>query len=110
MSRTALVVTLNVERGAVWRGWLRRAGYVTVDCVGAASTPDCPRLRGTPCPVRQAADIAIVDVDAGPDAAVCTPIPDDGTTIYVGGDGPSRERFLELIARARAGSAANSSR
>jgi hypothetical protein len=101
MSRTALFVTWNLERGEIWRGWLRSAGYVAVGCVGPASTLDCPRLRGAPCPLRQAVDVAVVDVDAGPDAAVCTPIPDDGTTIYVGGDGPSRDRFEELIERAR---------
>jgi hypothetical protein len=102
MSRTALFVTPDLERADIWRGWLRRAEYMTVGCVGPALTLDCPRLRGAGCPLRQAVDLAIVDIDACRDAAVCTPLPDDGTTIYVGGDGPPRDRFEELVARARA--------
>ena len=84
----ALVVTSDLQRADLWRGWLRRAGYMPLACVGPVLAFRCPRMRGDPCFLRQVVSVAIVDV--GEAADVCTRLPDDGTTILIRIDKRSR--------------------
>jgi hypothetical protein len=98
--RKALVVTPDLERAGVWSGWLRRAGYISLSCVGPGLTHDCPRLRGEACPLRQAASLAAIDVDSDPSAERCTTLPDDGSTIsipLVGSTTEQRSRLMEHV-------------
>ena len=80
---TALVVTPDLERAAAWMGWLRRAGYISVGCVGPGLTLECPRVRGGRCQLRETVSVAIVDRDSDTDAQLCTRVPDDGRTVFV---------------------------
>ncbi|HEX4941144.1 MAG TPA: hypothetical protein VFW51_01320 [Actinomycetota bacterium] len=102
--RKALVVSPDLDRARLWSGWLRRAGHMSLCCVGPALTHDCPRLRAADCPLRQAVSFAVVDVDSDLSAAWCTTLPDDGTTISIRMDGSTtdqRARLLERVAAAR---------
>lgn len=99
--RKALVVTPNLERAGLWSGWLRRAGYMSLGCVGPGLTNDCPRLRGAGCPLRQAVSLAVIDVDSDSSAECCTLLPDDGSTIPIrlmGSTTDQRSRLMELVA------------
>jgi len=103
---TALVVTSDLNRASLWAGWLRRAGYMSLGCVGPGLTYDCPCLRGTRCALREAADVAIVDVGSHASAAMCRKVPDDGTTVLISGDGSgtaSRARILDRLHASREG-------
>ena len=98
--RKALVVSPDLDRARLWSGWLRRAGHMSLCCVGPALTHDCPRLRAADCPLRQTVDLAVVDVDSDLSAARCTTLPDDGTTLSIRMDGSTtdqRARLLELV-------------
>lgn len=91
----ALVVTSDLERADLWRGWLRRAGYMPLACVGPGLAFDCPRIRGDRCFLRQVVGVAIVDVNEAAD--VCTRLPDDGTTILVRSDKrPTKDRRMVM--------------
>jgi hypothetical protein len=99
----ALIVTQNSERADLWMGWSRRAGYMTLGCVGPGLTLDCPRLHGNRCGLREAADVAIVDLDCDAEAGLCTRLPDDGGTVFVprGGFGAgARVSIMERVAAA----------
>lgn len=100
--RKALVVTPDVERAGLWSGWLRRAGYMSLGCVGPALTHDCPRLRAADCPLRQAVSLAVVDVDSDPSAEHCTTLSNDGMTIPIPIDGSTRDQRAKLIERVAA--------
>jgi len=61
-------------------------------------TPGCPRIDGELCPLREWADVAVVDVGTGSDSELyggwaemaCTTLPDDGRTVFAAhGDLPS---------------------
>ena len=95
-----LVVTPDLDRAGLWGGWLRRAGHMSLFCVGPALSLDCPRLRAAGCPLRQAVSLAVVDVDSDPSAAGCTTLPDDGATILIRMDGSTTDqrRLLERVA------------
>lgn len=97
--RKALLVTPDLDRAGLWSGWLRRAGYVSLCCVGPALSHDCPRLRAADCPLRQAVSFAVVDVDSDLSAARCTTLPDDGTTISIRVDGSMRDQRARLLER-----------
>ncbi len=81
--RRALVVTEDLERATTWMGWCRAAGYLTLGCVGPGLTLDCPRTRGARCPLREVADVAIVDLACDEDADLCTKLPRDASSILV---------------------------
>ena len=51
-------------------GWLRAAGYTTLGCVGPARTFGCPGAAGYRCPLREAADLTVVDGGTDP-AGLC---------------------------------------
>jgi len=82
-----LIVTPDLERAGTWIGWLRKAGYMSLGCVGPGLTLDCPRLRGDHCSVRESVSVAIVDLDSDVDARLCTKLPDDGSTVFVRWEG-----------------------
>jgi hypothetical protein len=96
-----LVVSPDLQRGVLWIGWLRRAGYRPLGCVGPDLTLDCPRLRGAPCSVRESVSVAIVDLDPGASARICTRLPDDGTTVFVRGEDRGSESHASVIERIR---------
>jgi hypothetical protein len=87
--KRALVVTDDLDRAATWMGWLRRADYVALGCVGPGLTLDCPRLHGTRCVLREICDVALVDLASDEDADLCTKIPDDGSTVFIRSGSPS---------------------
>jgi len=70
---------------------LRTWGFSPITCPGPNVSPDCPRLAGEPCPLREYAETALVDVDphgTGESRStwqerVCTRLPDDGRTTFV---------------------------
>ena len=70
---------------------LRTWGFSPITCPGPNLSPDCPRLAGEPCPLRECAETALVDVDphgTGESRStwqerVCTRLPDDGRTTFV---------------------------
>jgi hypothetical protein len=99
-----LVVTCDYERADTWRGWLRRAGYVTLGCVGPGLTLDCPRVRGARCVLREGVNVAIVDVGCDADAGLCTRLADDGSTVFVPRDGSSAVSRASVMERVSAAS------
>jgi len=79
-------------------GTLRAWGFRPITCPGPNVSPDCPRLTGQSCPLRESAEVALVDVDpygVGErfevwSERVCTTLPDDGRTCFaVRGAGPT---------------------
>jgi hypothetical protein len=89
--RNVLIVGEDFVRRGAWGRWLRRAGFHTATCPGPHVVPGCPRLDGDPCPLREWAHVAVVDV-ATPEAMelyggwaerLCTRLPDDQLTLLV---------------------------
>lgn len=81
--RLALVVTDDLASADRWGSWLRGAGYSTVGCVGPGLSFDCPRLHDGHCALREAADIAVVDLSCDADADLCTKVPANGGSVFV---------------------------
>ena len=86
---TVLIVGDDPARRSEWAGWLMREGYTTATCEGPNVVP-CPWVDGRRCPLREAVDIAIVDMqrpgEVEPHAwpeRFCTTLPDDGRTVFV---------------------------
>jgi hypothetical protein len=83
--------------------WLSRVGLETLWCRGPNARPDCPRLEGDACPLREVADLAVVDVRASGEGELwagwperaCTKVDDDGGTLFVD------DRVIELGAGGR---------
>ena len=81
-----LVVSGDPDTRDRWTHWLARAGLEILSCRGPTARLPCPRLDGRPCPLREIADLAVVDVGAtgsGPLARACTKRRDDGATLFV---------------------------
>ncbi|HYU56584.1 MAG TPA: hypothetical protein VEO00_00865 [Actinomycetota bacterium] len=89
----ALIVSRSLAVRGAWARWLRTAGIDPALCHGPAPGRPCPRANGDTCPLREWADVAIVDPD-GTAAAfglhsladlgeICTRVPDDGTTLVL---------------------------
>jgi hypothetical protein len=57
----ALIVSDNVGLVQHWGRWLRGEGYEVTSCAGPGITLRCPALEGSPCPAREAADVAVVE-------------------------------------------------
>lgn len=87
--KRALVVTDDLDRAATWMGWLQRANYTTLGCVGPGLTLDCPALHGTRCVLREVCDVALVDLASDEDADLCRKIPEDGSTVFIRSGSPS---------------------
>lgn len=88
-----------------WSTWLEHAGWTAVICPGPRRTWGCPRLDGEPCPRRELADAAVValPVDEWGEDRLCTKVPDDGTTVFLGDSAVSlrvREKGIEVSERA----------
>jgi hypothetical protein len=89
--RNVLIVGEDFVRRGTWGRWLRRAGFHTATCPGPHVVPGCPRLDGDPCPLREWAHVAVVDValpealDLGSDwvEQLCTRLPDDQLSLFV---------------------------
>jgi hypothetical protein len=70
-----------------WVTWLRARGERVARCPGPYVIM-CPRVDGYRCPLREAADYAIVewqpddDEHLGHHERYCTRLPDDGRTIF----------------------------
>lgn len=82
---SALLVSEDFVRRNRWAAWLRSVGYDTATCAGPDPTHRCPRLDGEPCPLREWADLAVVEVDPGAGVRVekpCTRLPDDSRTVF----------------------------
>jgi hypothetical protein len=87
---SALLVSEDFVRRNRWAAWLKTAGYDTATCAGPHTMRGCPRLKGERCPLREWADLAVVDAprDAGFEQDVgwvekpCTTLPDDGRTVF----------------------------
>jgi len=91
LPRNVLIVGEDFVRRGTWGRWLRRMGFHTATCPGPHVVPGCPRLDGDPCPLREWAHVAVVDV-ATPEAMdlyggwperLCTRLPDDQLTLFV---------------------------
>lgn len=80
-----LIVGKEPARFRCWAAWLEEAGCNVLICPGPRLTWDCPRLDGEPCPRRELADVAVVRVpiDGWGEEALCTRVPDDGTTVLL---------------------------
>lgn len=96
-----LIVGKEPARFRRWGAWLEQAGCSVLICPGPRLTWDCPRLDGEPCPRRELADVAVVEVpvDSWGEEALCTRVPDDGTTVLLADSDISRwsrERGIEL--------------
>ncbi len=91
--RNVLIAGEDFVRRGTWGRWLRRAGFHTATCPGPHVVPGCPRIAGDPCPLREWADVAVVDVSppddlelaGGWEERLCTRLPDDGRTVFVRG-------------------------
>ncbi len=89
--RHALVVSEDFVRRNRWAALLRDEGFDTATCPGPFVTTECPRLDGDVCPLREWAQVAVVDVPDGADTElfggdpqrVCTTLPDDRRTVVV---------------------------
>lgn len=99
-----LVVGENPVQLGRWSAWLEQAGWTPVTCPGPRLTWGCPRLHGRPCPRRELADAAVVALPVdewGED--LCTKVPDDGITVFLGDAAVSlrvREKGIEVSERA----------
>ena len=89
-----LVVTDDAEVADYWKASLELEGYDAETCLGPGAARDCPRLHGIRCSLRERADVAVVDLDCDEDAAACTRVPDDGSTVFL------RRTSLPPVARA----------
>lgn len=98
-----LVVSDNGSRLHDWADWVRDAGHRVTTCLGPTMTP-CPRFGAGPCPLREHADAAVVDLrqpgrlphgEWGEHG--CTTVPDDGSTIHVTSVGGPRGTGLNLF-------------
>jgi hypothetical protein len=86
-----LIVTEDPSRLNRWALWLEGEGFVVSSCSGPHLNPQCPRMDGVACSIRQRADMAVVDVHplgtnelyGGWAARACTKIPDDCRTVFV---------------------------
>ncbi|HEX9377428.1 MAG TPA: hypothetical protein VGB19_14480 [Actinomycetota bacterium] len=95
----ALLVSDDFVRRNRWAGWLRTAGYQTATCPGPHVTDGCPRLDDELCPLREWADVAVVDIAGGADSELyggwaelaCTTLPDDGRTVWAHHDDTTAE-------------------
>jgi hypothetical protein len=87
----ALIVSEDSSRAGRWAVWLEEEGYSASRCPGPHAVAECPRLQRTPCSLREAVDVAVVDVHplgatelyGGWAERACTKIPDDGRTVFV---------------------------
>ena len=87
----ALVVSEDFERRNRWAAQLRQVGFQTATCPGPFRMAECPRLDEELCPLREWAEVAVVDVPPGAETElyggmperVCTTLPDDGRTVFV---------------------------
>jgi hypothetical protein len=87
----ALVVSEDFVRRNRWAEALRAEGMQTATCPGPFVTPDCPRIDDEQCPLREWAQVAIVEVPPGIDTELyggmperaCTTLPDDHRTVFV---------------------------
>ena len=87
----ALVVSEDFVRRNRWAALLRDHGFDTATCPGPEVTGWCPRLDDRACPMREWAEVAVVDVPAGAGTElyggrperVCTTLPDDRRTVIV---------------------------
>jgi hypothetical protein len=101
--RTALIVSDDIATMAARAGTFRRSGFETTVCEGPASH-ECPRLWGQPCTLRDAADVAVIEVgldreDMHADAArLCTATHGIHGTVIVEGS-PSAERGTVILQR-----------
>jgi hypothetical protein len=86
-----LLVSEDPWSVAQWREWLEDAGYATASCAGPHLAWPCARFDGRPCPLRELADVAVIDVPndgaselyAGWAERLCTTVPDDGATALI---------------------------
>jgi hypothetical protein len=91
MRRSVLIVTEDASRLNRWASWLESEGFAASSCPGPHATSQCPRMDGVQCTLRQAADMAVIDVHplganelyGGWAARACTKIPDDCRTVFV---------------------------
>jgi hypothetical protein len=87
----ALIVTEDSSNMNRWAMWLEEEGFSVSSCSGPHTVGRCPRLDGIRCSLREAAEIAVVDVHPLGETEVyggwaersCTRIPDDGRTVFV---------------------------
>jgi hypothetical protein len=87
------VLLVTEDEGSLrrWRRWLEEAGYATATCAGPHLAWPCARFDGRPCPLREHADVAVIDVPndgaselyAGWAERLCTTVPDDGATALI---------------------------
>ena len=85
----ALFVSEDFVRRNRWAGWARAAGFDVATCCGPGQDAPCPKMDGRMCPLREWADVALVEVPA-PSATgltgqstVCRTLPDDRRTVVV---------------------------
>jgi hypothetical protein len=86
-----LIVTEDSAKLNRWAVWLESEGYEVSSCPGPHVTGRCPRQAGVASSLREAADIAVVDVHpigsselyGGWAERSCTKIPDDCRTVFV---------------------------
>ncbi len=103
---SALLVSEDFVRRNRWAAWLKTAGYDTATCAGPHTVRGCPRLKGERCPLREWADLAVVDAPRGAGfeqyvgwvEKPCTTLPDDGRTVfaYHGRTARARPRLVRL--------------
>jgi hypothetical protein len=85
---SVLVVNEDLVEADRWAAWLEEAGFLTVLCAGPHLRPECPRLHGASCILREAVDaavIAVAQLSMGSPRleGSCTRLPDDGSTIRI---------------------------
>lgn len=88
---TALVVSEDSCLQDRWCAWLEQTGFLPLTCPGPHVVWSCPRLDGLPCPRRELADVALVELGwsdngelyGGNAVRSCTKLPDDGRTVFV---------------------------
>jgi hypothetical protein len=86
-----LIVTEDSSTLDRWAQWLESEGFAVSSCPGPHIVDRCPRQAGVPCPLRQAADLAVVDIHplgsgelyGGWAERACTKIPNDLRTVLV---------------------------
>jgi hypothetical protein len=87
------VLLVSEDRATVarWTEWLEAAGFVVASCPGPHLAWPCGRVAGERCPLRELADVAVVDLPddgatelyAGWGDRICTTLPDDRTNVFV---------------------------
>lgn len=88
---SALIVSEDAVKTSQWCAWLEQAGFASFSCPGPRLAWQCLRLHGEPCPRRELADVAVVDVQSfdpiessgGYAETSCTKLPDDRSTVFV---------------------------